>query len=257
LNLALPALVILLAILPGVVLERAYYAGRFARRVAGLTAGSEVALYVLLAIPIDLIAIEVSKRAGYVVDWATVLHFMFGSLPASDPSFDLLAGSVARDIKVTAIAYACTIAGSYLTGTTLRRLVWASYLDTRLPVLRMKNEWFYTLLGRRAGRRVDYTIADVLTTLPSDADGGSRLFRGVVSHFEPSNSGGLQLLMLSPAYRGKLRDEHFHWVDIPGDEMVLLGSNIHSINVAYLEFEPNRDESAFRAFSRRFFTEEP
>jgi hypothetical protein len=149
LNLALPALVILLAILPGVVFERAYYAGRFSRRLAGLTGGSELALYVLLAVPIDLAAVEAAKRLGYPVDWSTFLQFLFGSLPSSAHAFDELAVAVARDVKTTAIAYGITVIVSYLAGAALRRTVWAAHLDTKLPALRMKNEWFYLLLGRR------------------------------------------------------------------------------------------------------------
>lgn len=261
-NLALPALVILLAILPGVVLERAYYAGRFARRVAGITAGSEVALYILLAIPIDLVAIEASRLFGLVVDWPTVLLLLFGSLP--EGAVDGLADSIRRDIKATATVYCCTVALSYAVGAILRRFVWATYLDTRLHILRMKNEWFYHLLGRRHDVKPGAVVfADVLTDHPQPE--GSRLYRGIVSSFEPSESGGLQLLTLTAAKRGKGRGSStFEWVDIPGDEFVILGSCVHSINLESVLVESDEDgngvaddESRWSGFWRRFLRDEP
>ena len=56
-NLALPALVILLGLLPGICCFYGYFAGRFNKRSAGVSAAEELSLYVVCAIPIDAVAI--------------------------------------------------------------------------------------------------------------------------------------------------------------------------------------------------------
>jgi len=249
-NFALPALVILLGILPGVVFERAYFAGRFARKWAGLSTGSEVALYVLLAIPVDLAAADIAKHAGLVIHWDTLLRLLMGSTSDAQ-SLAIVSESIAGSIRATPISYGLTVFASYALGAVLRRLVWALRLDLRIHILRMKNEWFYQLLGRRIGIEPGaVAMADVLATLP--APEGTRLYRGIVSHFQLSASGGLELLTLTAARRGKGRGLEFEWKDIPGNGIMLLGECIHSINVSYYSLTP--DEA--QGFWRRFIFEE-
>lgn len=251
-NLALPALVILLALLPGVVFERAYFAGRFARRWAGLSTGSEIALYVLLAIPIDVIAVEACKLVGIVVDWPAVVLLAFGALPDRE-MVGTIASSLGIDIKVTTISYVLTVSIAYGLGSLLRRFVWVSRLDTVLHILRMKNEWFYQLLPRAKGMPpTSISVADIMATLPGDS---TRLYRGVVDSFQLSSSGGLELIKLKDAKRGKGRGEEFRWVPIPGSGIMLLGHCIHSINVTYVALD-DPDFNPRHSLLRRFFLEE-
>lgn len=247
-NFALPALVILLALLPGIVFGRAYYSGRFARRIAGITGGSEAALYVLMAIPIDLTAARVSGWFGYPVDWATLARFIFGTLP-DEAAVSRLSADLKNDIGTTALWYVATIALSVLAGSASRRLVWATRLDLRVPLLRMKNEWFYQLLGRRADI-IDRDVVAFVDVLASHPD-GSRLYRGIVSEFEISDSGALQQLTLNGATRGKGRGEGFKWAEIPGDGFIILGSCVHSINITYVALGGGKS-----SFWRRFLLEE-
>jgi len=100
---------------------------------------------------------------------------------------------------------------------------------------------------QRHGRR----RADVC---PQD---GSRLYRGVVINFQPSDSGGLQLLTLSVVKRGTGRGQDFVWLDVPGDELMLLGSCIHSINLTYVDVPGVPTETSFAGFWRRFWLDEP
>jgi hypothetical protein len=249
-NLALPALVILLALLPGVVFERAYFAGRFARRWAGLSTGSEVALYVLLAIPIDVAAVEVCKWLDVFVDWPAVVLLAFGALPDSN-AVATISGLLAQDIRVTVTSYAITVICSYALGASLRRAVWAWRLDTKLHILRMKNEWFYQLLPRGEGiPSGTVSLADVMASLPGE---NTRLYRGVVSSFQLSSSGGLELIKLADAKRGRGRGASFEWVPIPGEGIMLLGHCVHSINVRYVALE---EGNARDGWWRRFLFEE-
>lgn len=57
-NLALPALVTLLALLPGIVFLRANMGGKFSRRLVQLSTLGEIALYIVPAIPLDALAIS-------------------------------------------------------------------------------------------------------------------------------------------------------------------------------------------------------
>jgi hypothetical protein len=250
-NFALPALVILLTLLPGVVFGRGYYSGRFARTLSGISGSSEAALYVLLAIPIDLGALWIAKLWNVAPDWPAVFHSIFGSLPDAAAVRELSV-AVERDLTVTAKWYVITLVASYVFGAATRRFVWATRLDTKVHVLRMRNEWFYRFLGKRS--RSNATVADVLTTAPEDA---SRLYRGVVINFQPAEAGGLQLLTLSVVKRGWGRGQDFVWLDVPGDELMLLGPCIHSINLTYVDVPGVSAETTFAAFWRRFWFDEP
>jgi len=66
-----------------------------------ISASSEAALSVLLAIPIDLAALWIATLWDVRPDWPPLLQFIFGSLPDA-AAVNELSVSVKRDITVTA-----------------------------------------------------------------------------------------------------------------------------------------------------------
>lgn len=146
-------------------------------------------------------------------------------------------------------------------GTIFRRAVWALRLDIRVPLLRMRHEWFYLLQGRLAGfPRQVLSYADVLADLPE----GSRLYRELVSGFEVGSDGQIQQLILRDAHRGKGREQEFKYLPIPGDRLVLVGTAIRSINLNYLAVVSTAPETRLGRFRagvtrllRSFLLQEP
>jgi hypothetical protein len=127
-NLALPAFVLLLGILPGVSCFYGYFAGRFDRRVAGVSGVEELALYLALAIPIDAAALAICRRFGVDFDFDVAARLVAGSL--SDASISTIADTFRVSPALNAFTYVSVLASSYLLGSFGRRTVWALRLIT-------------------------------------------------------------------------------------------------------------------------------
>jgi hypothetical protein len=260
-NLALPALVLFLGILPGVCCFYAYFAGRFEKRAVGVSASEELALYVVFAVPLNVIAWRLFELRGLAFDFGIATHLIAGNI-SDGPVHAEIATFFQRFWFLNAWTYFVLLAASYLVGSAARRVVWASRLDLRIPYLRVRHEWFYVLHGRVRGLPKDViSYADVMTRLP-DTDGSqTRLFRGVVLDFQISPTGGIETLALGDAKRGKSRETAFHWKPIPSDRLVIMGRDIHSINVTYFSIDDPDDVASFRdrlrSWWRSFWFEQP
>lgn len=258
-NLALPALVILLGLLPGIACFYGYFAGKFDKRTAGVSGVEQLALFVLFAIPIDAAALRILGSLGYHFDFNVASHLLMGT--ASDTAIhEEIVTFFRQSTGSSMISYAVVLLAGFFIGSLGRRAVWACRLDTRIPYLRVKHDWFYILQGRMPGYQRDVlSYADVMTRLPDKDGAQTRLFRGLVIDFEISASGALESITLRDAYRGSGRGDDFEWKEIPSTRLLIMGSTIHSINVTY--FELGTAGQAFRKrlrkWLRSFLFEEP
>lgn len=260
-NLALPALVILLGLLPGISCFYGYFAGRFNKRTAGVSGVEELALYVIFAIPINIAALWIVEHLGWSFSFSVATHLLAGTI--SDASVHSeIATYFQRFAKISASYYIALLVVSFLIGSVARRLVWACRMDTKIPHLRLKHEWFYVLQGRAQGMpRVVLSYVDVLTRLPDKDGSQTRLFRGLVVDFDISPSGTIDSLTLKDALRGSGRGLDFKWVTIPSTKLLVMGSTIHSINVTYLAIDQPAQSNGFwprvRIWCRSFMFQEP
>jgi len=238
-NLALPALVLLLGLLPGVACFYGYFAGRFEKQAVGVTGLGELALYILFAIPLNIAALFICRLLGIPLNFVIATQLAAGNL--TEPEVVQVAAAIEKSAVLTGFVYLIIVVASGLVGSLFRRFVWSCRLDTRIPHLRLKHGWFYALQGRLHGfPRTVVAYVDVLTRLP-DQEGQqqTRLYRGVVVDFEIASSGAIDSLTLTRAKRGKGRSDKFMWKDIPSSRLVLMGSAIHSINVTYIDMAPH------------------
>jgi hypothetical protein len=257
-NLALPALVLFLGLLPGVCCFYAYFAGRFDKRTAGVSATEELALYVVFAIPLDLAAYWFYRWLGVPFQFGIATHLLAGDL--SDTAIHNEVATYFQGFLFSnAWTYFSLLVVSFCIGSLGRRIVWASRLDVKIPYLRMRHEWFYILQGRvLQNPRGVISYVDVMTKLP-DRDGSqTRLFRGVILDFQIAPTGGIESLTLGQAKRGKGREKEFRWLEIPSSRLVIMGGDIHSINVTYFtigeEYPPTFGERC-RIWCRSFWRE--
>ena len=255
-NIALSTVGIILGVLPGIIFWNSYLSGRFSRQIFGASTVSELARYIVLAVPLNATAIAIIGKDARVISLTTVLQILTG------PSGDLgpLVANIRTNWQFNVIAYLLLLAGAYAAGNLARRVVWSLRLDARLPALRMKHSWFYLLQGRFPGTpRQVLPYADVLVSHPGE---GSRLYRGLVTSFEPSQTGEIKELILQDAQRGKGRGAEFKWMDIPGRRLILLGPTIHSINMRYVYVAPPKTKGRrfayeVKALARSFLFDEP
>jgi hypothetical protein len=245
-NLALPALVLFLGLLPGVCCFYAYFAGRFEKRTAGVSATEELALYVVFAIPLDIVACWFYRLFGLRFEFGVATHLLAGDISDAAVHSEI-ASYFERFLFLDAWAYFLLLAVSFCFGSVGRRFVWASRLDVRVPYLRVRHEWFYILHGRlRTNPRGVISYVDVMTKLPDKDGSQTRLFRGVVLDFQITATGGIESITLGDPKRGKDRDKDFRWIEIPSTRLVIMGGDIHSINVTYFTVLPDPDNPPTR-----------
>jgi hypothetical protein len=269
-NIALPALVIILGLLPGIVFFHGYFSGRFPKQIAAVSGVSELALYIIFAVPLGAFWLAVTSRLGFQPDYS-----LLGRLILGQDSTGTVGADLTSDLRgtwaLTATVYTLVLIASFLAGNVLRKLVWTLRIDIRVPFLRMKHEWYYTLQGRLpALPRQIVPFADVLIEHAHT----TQLYQGIVSSFEVNREGGISQLMLRETYKDEGKDAPNRWKLIPGDRFIVMGPAIRSINMRYFVIEPAEPEapknrtarararwqamkSLIRHLSRSFMFEEP
>jgi hypothetical protein len=231
LNLALPTILVVVGLIPGIAFVNSYYAGRFPRELARLSTLAELALYFFWALVVDVAALHIFAGSIQQDSASIVLRILSSPVPADLQQIaDRLGGSGWSQL---AIQYISTVGLSGLVGIFLRRIAWAFRWDVYFPLLRMKSEWFYTLQGRLPGlSRLRVPVADVLVEHPEE---GSRLYAGIVAAISSTEDGELDQLLLVATQRHSGRGPLATLKDIPGKRFVIMGRTIHSINMRYHE----------------------
>jgi len=261
-NLAFITLVILVMAFPGYVLRASYYAGTFTRNVLPKSWTDDIAKAVLYSLPLHtaaLIALEFLQHHGLVHTTLTFEIAYRVLVGEYDGRLAEIAGTLYRNKLHVGLYYACVLSAAFALGHVFRWIVWKHKLDVRFPwLLRYRNEWLYTLMGRDVPIPREYEKAAVyarieaLTRAPAEQEGKMRLYRGVVEGFTTEESGALRDILITNAERGTFipNDPHgeqaFEWKAVsPGDLMVLKYSELQNLNVTYLLDVPDSPPPAF------------
>ena len=165
-SIALPTLLLVAALIPSIAFVSSFYAGKFPRQLTGLSPLAELALYFFWAVPIDGVAL---RAAGVEISrpvFNIAAHF-FGLSAKAVPLHTLFRFFQFGHAWPWIGRYMLLVLLAAVAGFVSRRLVWALRLDVVLPVLRLKAEWFYVLVGRTSFRpRQILPLADVLVSVP-------------------------------------------------------------------------------------------
>lgn len=251
-NIAFITLVILVMAFPGYVLRASYYAGTFTRTVLPKSWTDDIARAVLYSLPLHLVAMtvfEVLQHQGMI---HTTLNFEMAYrvlVGQYDQDLPTITRSLYANKLYLGIYYTSVLSGAFGLGHLFRLIVWRGKWDVKLPwLLRYRNEWLYTLLGRDVpippeykGAKV-YVRIEALTKIPMDDKGKGRLYRGFVEAFTTEDSGALRDILITDAERGKFRtvlgrvnEQTFYWKSVsPGDLMILKSSEMLNLNITYL-----------------------
>jgi hypothetical protein len=251
-NIAFITLVILVMAFPGYVLRASYYAGTFTRTVLPKSWTDDIARAVLYSLPLHVVAMAVFEILEHWRIIHTTLNF--------EIAYRVLVGQYDQDLPMITrdlyanklylgMYYVSVLAGAFALGHLFRLIVWGGKWDVKLPwLLRYRNEWLYTLLGRDVpippkykGGKV-YVRIEALTKIPMEEKGKGRLYRGFVEAFTTEDSGALRDILITGAERGKFRnvlgtlnEQTFYWKPVsPGDLMILKYSEMLNLNITYL-----------------------
>ena len=252
-NLALPAVALAIALIPGLVFRQAYLSGKLPREVTGLSPVAEFAQYVIWALPIDMLGHAVARAWILFPPLEYVLRVLSGDFALDGIALEQALASYTWWRLVA--FYLFLVAASAGLGAICRRIVWASRWDVQFPFLRIKSDWYYSLNGRLAYLpRYVLPYVDVLTTHESR----TRLYQGIVAGFEVSGDGSLRELILRDASRyheaGDERDAG--WKPIPGSQLILLAGTIQNLNLRYVSLLPD-ETNDWKAWFWSFWSQDP
>lgn len=215
-NIAFPALIVLLLLLPGVLLSYSYRRGFFQR--SPVTLGpirDEIGRGIVLALFIHPIALFV---AWGLMGWslnAGVLASVFAEIGEVDPA------RASRQVVGGLWYLVGTNAGALAIGGLAHWIVRANHLDLRWDHLRFNNEWHYLLSGEARVFKVEQkerTISTIKRFLESDFEfvfvsvvvtvgDHPILYWGVLSDYFFDASGQLDKIVLEDAQRRPLHSD--------------------------------------------------
>jgi hypothetical protein len=250
-NFALPAITLLLLLLPGILAVQGFL-GRIGRKTsdpvgqAGITWAGLVALLIAPVIHLTL----------------TSLLGVFGAPPPDlHATFVLLSGQFdnqgefARTISaligspwhVTLYFVTASLAGLML-GWMAQRFVRTTQLDRTFSAFRFASDWHYLFEGeiRHDLPRPDFVV--VAATV--EHAGQSYLYVGVLRHYAVDRQGELARLHMNsvvrrpigedrpPGQEQQMPDRTGRFYPITGDELVIVFRDVRTLNVRYMYLKP-------------------
>lgn len=253
-NIAFPALAVLLLLLPGVLLSYSYRRGFFRR--SPITLGpirDEIGRGIVLALFIHPLALGlVSTVVGWQPDTMVLTSLFVGDANLDRASIEVLGG----------LWYLVSVnVGALLVGSLTHWIVRSNHLDLRYDVLRFDNEWHYLFSGEARVFDVDQaerTVPSIKAYLKREFEfvfvsvvvtvgGQSVLYWGALSDYFFDASGQLDRIVLKDAQRRPLRaeadnassgaptpiqDDRFY--PIRGSFLVIRYENVQTLNIEFI-----------------------
>lgn len=252
-NIAFPALFILLLVLPGIILRYTYARGpwRWESPTSIPNLSDEIAYSVALAVGLHVFWLVLADALGHPADLRSVMSLLTGSYGRNAEYFERSIRSVSDHYVRVGLYFISLYIASAAIGLTLHSAVRRFGLDRRTRILRFRNEWYYLLSGEimEFGESPEPApaIDGVYLSAIVDHSDGSFLYRGIVRDFTFGRDGQLEKIILTLAHRRKLEsdrerltppitsssppDERYYAIE--GDFFVLRYSETKTINLDY------------------------
>jgi hypothetical protein len=257
-NLAFPALVILLLVLPGIIYRYAYARGPWgwASPTSLRTVSDELAYSLVVAAVLHAAWLCLVGLLGYRADVRSLLALLAGNFGHDSRLLEPALHAIADHLGSVALYFLTLYAAAALLGMAGHALVRKLALDHRTKVFRFENEWYYLLTGEvLAFHDVDADARDidgVYLSAVVEHGQASYLYRGIVQDFSFNRSGELDRILLRMSHRRLLaRDREpgddappipgvpdARYYDIRGDVFVLRYSEIKTLNLDYFSLKP-------------------
>jgi hypothetical protein len=224
-NIAFPALVVFLLLLPGILLRYGYRRGAF--RKTPISLGSfrrSVAAGVVWALAFHTISLSLLHvLADWSPDVETILLItsknadqLFSRGMAESLSLVEAAGAARTEVRALFVYLVASVAIAYAVGLFLHLLVRKLHLDLRYHFLQFENEWFYLFEGEQrviaadARNRTLRNIRTYLAEYPTawlsasvviEQGGKSFLYWGHLVDYYFGENGDLEKIVLEKAHR--------------------------------------------------------
>ena len=203
-NLAFPALFVLLLLLPGILLSYSYRRGFFRR--SPITLGpikDEIGRGIVLAVLVHLVALSLSWLCGGWVPRTDVFLAVFADVGDVTPE-------TAAEEFMAGLWYLAAINGAALVvGLIGHGIVRYWELDLKRERLRFNNEWHYLFSGeaRKFPREREADVDFVFVSVVVEQGEDSILYWGLLSYYFFDRTGTLDKIVLTDAQRRFLTPE--------------------------------------------------
>lgn len=253
---AVSAVVLIVLLLPGFILQTAYTRGfwRWNSPTSARSLTEQIPVGVVLASVLHGLWTSLCALMGRPIDFSAVMMLLLGSYGPYNIYFDrVISGLTRSPSRVFAYFSTLYLASAFL-GYLFHWLVRRYALDRKSYFLRFNNPWFYLLTGEitEFGEvEEDYgEISAVYLTTIVHHTGKDYLYRGVVNDFFFDKAGNLDRVLLTLAVRRDLSDDREpdvefspdeldeRYYDIEGDYLVLRYSEMSTLNVDYIFVTP-------------------
>jgi hypothetical protein len=253
-NIAFPALLIALLILPGAIFRYGYARGSWGwtSPVSFRSISDELAYSAVFAVGLHFVWIGLSQIFGYTADFHSLVALLSGSFGPGGERYEGALRAVANHPAAIGIYFLSIACGSAAGGRVAHKIVRKTRLDLSTQVFRFKNEWHYLLTGEALSfkevslesREVDGVYLSAIVDHAKE----SYLYRGLVQDWTFDHEGKLETVMLSFTHRRLLSHDrpqaHLEQpgADIPpdsryykihGDLFVLRYSEMKTLNLDY------------------------
>jgi len=236
-SLAFSAVLIFLIFVPGAILRRSYFSGRFSIKFVSTSPLDEIVWAIIPGAVLHLIMIYFVKNfCIQQLDFTTIGFLLVGAKDDANTAraFQVLGRDIWLITKYNVILW--MIAG--VIGHGFRIVVRRYRLDLRFNLLRFNNEWYYLLSGETNKTKpgeVNYVWIDALV----ETAGGSVLYSGFLVDFNLSRDGGLESIYLTEVTRRYLNSDSSddakpkqRYQAIPGDIFVIKYTQVVNLNIS-------------------------
>jgi len=244
-SLAFSAVLIFLIFVPGAILKRSYFSGRFSAKLDSPL--DEIIWAIIPGTLLHLIMIYfVQNFTSQQLDFSTLGFLLVGTKDDANTAraFQVLGRDIWLLTKYNVILWASAAA----IGHGFRIMVRRFHLDLKFNLLRFNNEWYYLLSGETLKTRpgdVNYIWIDALVET-------GVLYSGFMVDFNLSQNGGLESIYLTGVVRSPLASDlvldnkQKKKYDIPGDIFVLQYTQVVNLNISFYAVveEVKKDESS-------------
>lgn len=271
-NLALPALIIILLILPGILLSYSYRRGYALRSPIAIgPIQHEIIIGLFLALIIQLILLPLANVvSGFEVDFQALLISLAGWPPINEVHIRHYIEASTSHTYLILIYLTASNMLALIVGILLHWVVRKNKLDLRYDFLRFNNEWYYLFTGEARifeQPQKDRSIQGIKEFLKTEIDfiyisalveqsNTSYLYWGALSDFYFDRSGKLDRIVLSNAYRRILEEDRNEddstsdltdegrFYKIAGDYFIIPYHEIININIEYFVLDETNSENA-------------
>ncbi len=244
-NIAFPALLVFLIILPGFIF---YHSFKLSEKttIDQTPFATTFVIGVVLAALLHLPWIAVADRIGYRADYNALLMLL--ASPQRDNALVPVINAAAYNFGRIIFYFVSLYIASWLLGLFLRYLVVQFKLDKRAyigPLVKFDTPWYYLFNGYHEDFEVDGVVVSAIVEI----DKNPYLYTGLLKEYYFAPDGTLDRLVLEMAMRrplsedgdsdeerGENRYERFY--EIPGDYFVLRYSEIKTLNIEFVHVEP-------------------